>query len=113
MLIAAVYLRNVGNPACALSTEGCQEQRDTCADVGTCHAAGTQTDFPVVTNHNGAVRVAENDLCPHVDKFINEEETALKHFLMEQHTATGLRSHNEQNGDKVGGESARERRPAS
>ncbi len=55
----------------------------------------------VMTYHHGTVRVAEDDLRTHIDQFIHEEETALEHLLMEEHTATSLGSHYEKHGEKV------------
>ena len=36
------------------------------------------------------VRVAKDYLCAHIYQFVNEEQTALEHLLMEQHRTTSL-----------------------
>ena len=36
------------------------------------------------------MRITKNDLRAHVNKFINEEESAFKHFLVDQHGAFSL-----------------------
>ena len=40
----------------------------------------------------------------HVDEFVDEEEAAFEHLLVEKHAALGLRGHDEQNRKEVGGE---------
>ena len=59
----------------------------------------------VVSHHYGAVRVAEDDLCAHVDEFVHEEESALKHLLMEEHRALGLCGYHDEHREQVGGQS--------
>ena len=49
----------------------------------------------------GAVRVAEDDLRAHVDEFVDEKQTALEHFLVDEHGAFGLRGHHQNDTDKV------------
>ena len=39
----------------------------------------------VMADNHGPVRVAENDLCSHVDKAVDKKEAALEHFLMDKH----------------------------
>lgn len=51
---------------------------------------------------DGTVRVAENNLCTHVDKAVYEEQTALEHFLMEQHRAASLCRHHDKYAEQVG-----------
>ena len=50
----------------------------------------------VVADDRGAVRVAEDDLRPHVDQLVDEEQTAFEHFLVNQHGTLGLRCHHEE-----------------
>ena len=57
----------------------------------------------IVSNDHRAVRIAEDNLCAHVDEFVSEEETALKHLLMEKYTSLRLRSHHDENRKEVGG----------
>ena len=66
-----------------------------------------ELSFVVVTNHNGSVWVAKNDLCAHINKLVDEEETALEHFLMDEHRTFGLRADHQQNAQQV----RREARP--
>ena len=55
-----------------------------------------------MTHDDSPVGVAEDDLRAHVDEFVDKEQTALKHFLMEEHAATGLRGHGDEHRDEVG-----------
>ena len=56
----------------------------------------------IVTDYYRAVRIAEDDLRAHVDEFIHEEQTALKHLLMNQYGSLSLSSHHQQYGQQVG-----------
>ena len=55
----------------------------------------------VVSDHHGAVRVAENDLRSHVDELVHEEQPALEHLLMDEHTALALGGHHKHHAQKV------------
>ena len=57
-----------------------------------------------MAHHHGPVGVAEDDLGTHVDEFVNEEQAALEHFLVEEHRTAGLRGHHEQHRQQVGSE---------
>ena len=104
MLVAAVNLLDIVDAAGALGTEGGNKQCHTGAYVGRGHAYATQLVFVVETNHRGTVRVAENDLRTHVDEFVDKEQAALKHLLVYQHAALGLRGYHKGNGYEVGRE---------
>ena len=58
----------------------------------------------VVADDNGAVRVAEDDLRAHVDEFVDEEESAFEHLLMEEHAASRLCGDRDEHREQVGGE---------
>ena len=100
-------MRYVVNAAGAARAEGGYEQGDARADVGAGHAAGAQAFLAVVAYHDGPVWVAEDYLRAHVDQFVNEEQAALEHLLVEQHAAPRLCGDDEQHGEQVG----REARP--
>ena len=104
VLVAAVDLCDVGDAAGAVGREGSDEQGDAGADVGAGHTACAQPDLAVVAYDDGTVRVAEDDLCAHVDELVDEEQAAFEHLLVEEHGATGLRGHDEQHGEQVGRE---------
>ena len=55
----------------------------------------------VVTDNNCPVRIAENDLRTHINEFIHEEETALKHLLMDEDTTLALGCRNKYHAEKV------------
>ena len=55
--------------------------------------------------NDGTVGIAEDDLCAHVDELVNEEQTALKHLLMEKHAASSLGGHDDEYRQKVGRQS--------
>ena len=54
---------------------------------------------------DSAVGVAEDDLGSHVYELVNKEESALKHYLMDEDWAFGLCRYNEHDAQKVWGES--------
>ena len=85
VLIAAVYLSDIVYATGAVGSEGCDEQGDTCTDVRTRHAPCAQAFLMVMPDDNSAMRVAKDYLCTHVYQFINEEQTALEHLLMDEH----------------------------
>ena len=58
-----------------------------------------------MADDDGAVRVAQDDLGTHVNEFVHKEESALKHLLMNQDAAVGLRCHHQQDAQQVGRES--------
>ena len=47
------------------------------------------------------VRIAQYDLRPHVNQFVDEKQAALKHLLMYQHTAFGLSRHDQHHAQQV------------
>ena len=47
------------------------------------------------------MRGAENDLRAHIYQTVDEEQAALKHLLMKQHTATSLCSHHNEYAEQV------------
>ncbi len=57
----------------------------------------------VKTNHGCAVRIAEDDLCPHVNQLVNKKEPAFKHLLMDEHAAFCLGGNDQHDADQVGG----------
>ena len=95
VLIATVYLSDVVDAAGALGTKCSDEQGNTGADIWAGHAPGTQLYFVVVADDYSTVWIAKDNLSSHIDEFINEEQTALKHFLMEQHATPGLCGYNQ------------------
>ena len=105
VLVAAVNLSDVVDAAGAPSTHGCDEQGDTCADVGTCHASGMKLSLVVVPDDNGPVGIAEDNLCAHVDELVHEEQAAFEHFLMDEHGAFCLCADHEQDAQQVGRQS--------
>ncbi len=58
-----------------------------------------------MSHYYGTVRVAENNLCAHINEFVDEEQTALKHFLMEEHRSPRLRGHHDEHREQVGSQS--------
>ena len=41
-------------------------------------------------------------MCAHVDEFVDEEESAFKHFLVEEDASSGLCGHDEEHREQVG-----------
>jgi hypothetical protein len=83
VLVTSVYLFDIADEAGAVGTHGGNQQGDTCTDIRARHPATTQLALAVVANDNGTVWVAEDNLCTHIYQTVNEEQTTLKHLLME------------------------------
>lgn len=73
VLVTTVDLFNIFDTAHALGTHGGYEHGNARADVGANHAATTKAYLVVVTHNDGAVGVAKDDLCAHLDEIIYEE----------------------------------------
>ena len=52
----------------------------------------------------GAVRIAEDYLCAHVDEQVEEEKAALEHLLVDQHAARELCGHHQHYAEEVRGQ---------
>ena len=57
----------------------------------------------VVSYDDSTVRVAEDDLGTHIDEFIDKEQTALEHLLMNQNASLALGRHHKDHTDQVRG----------
>lgn len=95
IFVASVDLFDIADDACAVGGECCDEQGDAGANVGRRHAGCAETDAVVVTYDDGAVRVAQDNLCSHVDEAVHKEEAAFEHFLVNEHCALCLGGHHE------------------
>ena len=58
-----------------------------------------------MADDNDAVRVTKNNLGTHINQFVHKEQAALKHLLMYEHAALGLRGGYQQHAQKVRGKS--------
>src|SRR5690606_3734874 len=52
-------------------------------------------------NHS-PVRVAKDDFGSHIDEFVYEKQTTLKHFLMNQHTSSSLSGYDQDDTQQIG-----------
>ena len=59
----------------------------------------------VMSDNYGTMRVAKNDLRPHVDQFVHKEQTAFEHLLMNKHAPFGLRGNDKHYAEQVGSQS--------
>ena len=101
ILVASFDLFAVVDDTGAFGRQGGDEQGNTSADVGRGHTDATQGMGVVEADDVGAVRIAKNDLRTHVDEFVDEEQTALKHLLVDKHTPPALGCDNQDNTKKV------------
>ena len=62
ILVATVYLCDVGDAAGAMGTERSNQQGDTRTDVRTRHAAGTQLTPVIMADDHGTVGITEDNL---------------------------------------------------
>src|SRR5262252_7603912 len=98
-LIAAIDLMPVADDRGALRTEGGSEEGHARPDVRRDHVRPVE---PARPRYHRAVRIAEDDACPHVDETIHEEEAALEELLMDQHGARALRGKDEGGRGEIG-----------
>ena len=83
--VAAVYLVDILYDAHPFGAHRGDEQRHARTYIGRGHTCGTQPYAVVVAYDRSSVWVAQDNLGSHIDEFIYEEESALEHFLMNQH----------------------------
>ena len=65
------------------------------------HVVGLELARVVMTDHHSAVGVTKDDLCTHVDQFVDEEETRLEHLLMDQYRSACLGGYDEHHAQQV------------
>ena len=85
VFISAVDLFHVLYYASTVCREGRNQQRNPGANIGRGHCRSSQVYRVVVAYDRSSVWVAQDNLGSHIDEFIYEEESALEHFLMNQH----------------------------
>ena len=85
VFVTAVYLFYVLYYASTVCREGCNQQRNAGANIRRGHCRSSQVYRVVVAYDSSSVWVAQDNLGSHIDEFIYEEESALEHFLMNQH----------------------------
>ena len=102
MFVAAVDLTDVVDAARSLGAHGSYQQGDAGADVGAGHSSGMQLSLMVMAHDDGTMWVAQDNLRPHVDEFIDEEQAALEHLLVDEYRTLGLSAHDEEHAQKVG-----------
>lgn len=105
VLVATVYLVDMVDAADAVRRHGGDEHGNTRADVWGCHVVVAETHLAVMSDNDGAVGVAKDNLRAHVNEFVHKEETALEHLLMYEDRAARLRRHHQDDGKQVGRQS--------
>jgi hypothetical protein len=73
ILVASVYLFDIADGTGSIGTHRGYQQGYSCSDVRTGHALGTKGHFAVVSDNNGTVGVAEDNLGSHVDELVDKE----------------------------------------
>ena len=87
IFITSVYLVYVVDNGYTFGAKGGYQQGYACTYIGRGHIVGSEPKFSVVSDDDSTVRVAKYYLCPHIDEFVHEKESALEHFLVYQDTA--------------------------
>ncbi len=100
-LVAAVDLADVADLAAALGAERGQQHRHAGADVGRLHALAAQ---PPRAGDDRPVRVAHDDVGPHQDQLVGEDQAVLEHPLVHEDRALGLGGEGDRDRGQVGGE---------
>ena len=90
VFVATVDLVDVVDFAGAFGTHGGDEHRNSGADIGAGHVVVLELARVVMAYYDCSVRVAEDDLCAHVNQFVHEEETAFEHLLVDEDRAASL-----------------------
>ena len=95
VFVATVDLVDVVDFAGTFGTHGGDEHSDSGADIGAGHVVVLELARVVMAYYDCSVRVAEDDLCAHVDQFIHEEEARFEHLLVNEDRTAGLRGYNQ------------------
>jgi hypothetical protein len=94
--VATVNLLNILDCACTLGAHGGDEQCYSGTNIGRGHLRCTQAHAVVMANDRCAVWVAEDNLCAHINEFIDKEQAALEHLLVNEYSAFGLCCNNQE-----------------
>src|SRR5690606_27644469 len=86
-LISPVDLINILNGAFSLGRKCRNQQGDTCPYIWRHHVDTPKRHLPVESDDYRTMRIAENNLCAHFYQFVDKEQAAFKHFLMNEHCA--------------------------
>ena len=100
--VAAVDLLDILYRADTLGTHCRDQERHSRADVGRRHLGSPQAHTVIVSDNCGAVRIAQYYLRTHIYQFVDEEQPALEHLLMNQHRTLRLRRHHEEYRQQIG-----------
>ena len=96
VFVSTVNLLDILYYASAVCRQGCNQQRNAGADIGRGHCRSSQVYRVVVAYDRSSVWVAQDNLGSHINQFINEEESALEHLLVNEHSTLGLCSHHQE-----------------
>ena len=58
-----------------------------------------------MSDNNGTVGVAEDNLGSHIDELVDKEQATLKHLLVDEHRAASLGGYDNHDGQQVGRQS--------
>ena len=103
-LVSTVYLFDIVDHALSLRTHGCNQQGYSCAYIRRGHLYAFEGLLARQSDDGGPVRVAEDDLCAHVNQLIHEEKAAFEHLLMYKNGACSLRGRHQDDAEEVGRE---------
>ena len=98
---AALYLVGILYGTHAFSRKRSDKKRYPRPYVRRRHYDAFKLRLEVVPYHHRPVRVAEDDLGAHVYQSVDEEQTAFKHLLVDEHTATCLGGHYQHNAQQI------------
>src|SRR5438045_3178992 len=70
--VAAIDLMNVVDDALAFCAERCEQERHAGANVGTRNLRAGEAS---AADDDGAMRIAQDDACTHLDQFVREEQS--------------------------------------
>ena len=101
VLVAAVDLVDMVDLARSFGTHGSNQHGYTGTYIRACHVVVLELARVIVPDNHRPVRVAEDDLRAHVNQFVHEEQSALKHLLMDKHRSPCLCSYHKYDGQQV------------
>src|SRR4051812_21233207 len=90
VLVTPVYLVYILDHAGTFGAQGCNKEGNSCPDIGGAHSDASELGFSFQSYNGRPVRIAKDDLRPHFDELVHEEQAAFKHFLVYQQGAPGL-----------------------
>ena len=101
VFVTAVDLVDVVDLACSFGRHSGNEHGNTGTYIRRSHVIAFQLARMVMPYHHRPVRIAENDLCSHINQFVHKEEPGFEHLLVNEHRSFRLRSNHQEDREQI------------